>query len=73
MKEGDIVKQVRGFVPWGDKMGLTKLGIVVEAPEDMDVGVEFYELTGGHNCGNRCKQGKGWFINSEFLELVEEY
>ena len=45
---------------------------VIHVRDNGHIGVEFDKHFGGHDCSGKCKDGHGWWLRSEELELVKD-
>ena len=66
---GDGVRCIDDFD--GNSLVLNAMGTIVAVLDD-GYGVEFDCDVGGHTCGGTAKDGHGWYLDEDCIELLEE-
>ena len=66
-KIGDRVICIQDGI-WNIKKGMK--GTIVYI--DKIIGVEWDTLINSHNCGGRCKNGKGYYISDNKIKLLKQ-
>lgn len=69
-KEGDKVTCTKSA---GDAYAVFGLSGVVVHINGNRIGVDWDGLGEGHTCGDRCQQGRGWYVYSSTLKKLQTF
>lgn len=72
---GDRVELTTDYPDRNEELVSGCRGTVCAVPDgdgDFMYGVEWDNLTNGHDCGYRCRDSHGWYVDAVDIRLLEE-